>query len=65
MFGSNTLEVAIGIVFVYLLLSLFCTAVNESVAATIQHLELFHIGTHSFMPRRLRKYHNRNAQPIT
>jgi hypothetical protein len=36
MFGSNTLEVAIGIVFVYLLLSLFCTAVNESIAATIQ-----------------------------
>src|SRR5882762_11398793 len=36
MFGSNTLEVAIGIVFVYLLLSLFCTAVNECIAATIQ-----------------------------
>ena len=36
MFGSNTLEVAIGIVFVHLLLSLFCTAVNESIAATIQ-----------------------------
>jgi len=36
MFGSNTLEVAIGIVFVYLLLSLFCTAVNENIAATIQ-----------------------------
>jgi hypothetical protein len=36
MFGSNTLEVAIGIVFVYLLVSLFCTAVNESIAATIQ-----------------------------
>jgi hypothetical protein len=36
MFGSNTLEVAIGIIFVYLLLSLFCTAVNESIAVTIQ-----------------------------
>jgi hypothetical protein len=36
MFGSNILEVAIGIVLIYLLASLFCTAVNESIAATIQ-----------------------------
>jgi hypothetical protein len=32
MFGSNTLEIAIGIVFVYLLLSLLCTVINEGIA---------------------------------
>ncbi len=32
MFGSTTLEVAIGIVFVYLLLSLICSALNEWIA---------------------------------
>src|SRR5260370_21452170 len=31
MFGSNVLEVAIGIVFVYLLLSLLCSTLNEFV----------------------------------
>jgi hypothetical protein len=35
MFGSNTLEVAIGIIFVYLLLSLICTALNEGIASLI------------------------------
>jgi len=29
MFGSSTLEIAIGISFLYLLLSLVCTTVNE------------------------------------
>jgi hypothetical protein len=32
MFGSNVLEIAIGIVFVYLLLSLLCTVINEGIA---------------------------------
>lgn len=33
MFGSSTLEVAIGIIFVYLLLSLICSAINEMIAS--------------------------------
>ena len=33
MFGSNILEVAIGLVFVYFLLSLLCSAINEQVIA--------------------------------
>jgi hypothetical protein len=33
MFGSNVLEVAIGLVFVYLLLSLLCSTINEQVIA--------------------------------
>jgi hypothetical protein len=33
MFGSNILEVAIGIIFIYLLLSLICTALNEGIAS--------------------------------
>jgi hypothetical protein len=32
MFGSNTLEIAIGLIFVYLLLSLLCTVINEAIA---------------------------------
>ncbi len=32
MFGSNAIEIGIGLVFVYLALSLVCTAVNELVA---------------------------------
>jgi hypothetical protein len=32
MFGSNALEIVIGIVFVYLLLSLLCTVINEGIA---------------------------------
>jgi hypothetical protein len=32
MFGSNALEIAIGLVFVYLLLSLLCTVINEGIA---------------------------------
>jgi hypothetical protein len=32
MFNSTTLEVAIGMAFIYLLLSLFCTAFNEAIA---------------------------------
>jgi len=35
MFGSNILEVAIGVVFVYLLLSLLCTTINEQVITRI------------------------------
>jgi hypothetical protein len=35
MFGSSILEVAIGIAFVYLLLSLICTVINEAIASFI------------------------------
>jgi hypothetical protein len=35
MFNSTTLEVGIGMALVYLLLSLFCTAINEAIAATL------------------------------
>jgi hypothetical protein len=35
MFGSNILEVAIGVIFIYLLLSLICTVVNEGIASII------------------------------
>ena len=35
MFGSNILEVAVGVVFVYLLLSLVCTIINEGIASFI------------------------------
>jgi uncharacterized protein YukE len=35
MFGSSTLEVAIGIGFVYLLISLVCTIINEAIAACL------------------------------
>lgn len=35
LFGSNILEVAIAIVFVYLLLSLVCTALNEGIASLL------------------------------
>ncbi len=31
MFNSNILDVAIGMIFVYLLLSLMCTAANEMI----------------------------------
>lgn len=36
MFGSSMLEVAIGVIFVYLLLSLICTALNEALASLLQ-----------------------------
>jgi hypothetical protein len=35
MLGSSVLEVAIGVIFVYLLLSLICTALNEGIASVI------------------------------
>ncbi len=35
MFGSSILEVAIGVVFIYLFLSLICSAINEGIASTI------------------------------
>lgn len=35
LFGSNILEVAIAIIFVYLLLSLVCTALNEGIASLL------------------------------
>src|SRR5262245_24388714 len=35
MFGSSILEVAIGVIFIYLLLSLLCTAINEGIASLI------------------------------
>jgi hypothetical protein len=37
MFGSTVLDVAIGMVFVYLLLSLLCSAVNEYMEATLNY----------------------------
>ncbi len=33
MFGSQVLDVVVGLVFIYLLLSIICTAVNETIAA--------------------------------
>src|SRR6516164_6800451 len=36
MLGSNILNVAIGLIFIYLLLSLFCTVLNEGIAAAIE-----------------------------
>src|SRR5689334_21314239 len=36
MFGSSALEVAIGVVFVYLLLSMVCTMINEMVSTLTQ-----------------------------
>ena len=38
MFGSNILEVAIGLVFVYSLLSLLCSTINEQVIARFFNL---------------------------
>jgi hypothetical protein len=35
MFGSSILEIAIGVIFIYLLLSLICSAVNEFIASII------------------------------
>jgi hypothetical protein len=35
MLGSSVLEVAIGVIFVYLLLSLICTALNEGISSVI------------------------------
>lgn len=35
MFGSSILEVAIGVIFVYLVLSLICTAINEGIATLL------------------------------
>jgi hypothetical protein len=35
MFGSSILEVAIGVVFIYLFLSLICSAINEGIASTL------------------------------
>lgn len=35
MFGSTALEVAMGLMFIYLLLSLFCTAINEWIACIL------------------------------
>ncbi|MCA1613220.1 MAG: hypothetical protein LC800_03480 [Acidobacteria bacterium] len=37
MFGSTVLEVAIGMIFVYLLMSLLCSAVNEYIELKLQH----------------------------
>jgi hypothetical protein len=36
MLGSITLEVAIGLVFLYLLLAIFCTTVNEWIAGVLK-----------------------------
>ena len=35
MFGSSILEVAIGVIFIYLLLSLICSAINEFIASIV------------------------------
>src|ERR1700756_6025805 len=36
MFGSNSLEVATGIIFIFLLLSLICSVINEGIAAALE-----------------------------
>jgi hypothetical protein len=36
MFGSNALEIATGLIFIYLLLSVLCTVINEGIAAAIE-----------------------------
>jgi hypothetical protein len=36
MFGSNALEVATGLIFIYLLLSILCTVINEGIAAALE-----------------------------
>lgn len=36
MFGSNALEIAIGVVFVFLVVSLLCTAINELIAGMLR-----------------------------
>src|SRR4051812_44252931 len=36
MFGSSFLEVAIGVILMYLLLSLVCSSVNEAIATVLQ-----------------------------
>jgi hypothetical protein len=36
LFGSSVLEIAIGLIFVYLLLSILCTTVNEWIAAVLK-----------------------------
>jgi len=36
MFGSNILEIGIGLMFIYLFLSLLCTIINEAIAAKIE-----------------------------
>jgi len=38
MFGSNILEAAIGVIFVYTLMSLLCTTINEQVIARFLQL---------------------------
>ncbi len=38
MFGSDVLEVAIGVVFIYMLLSLLCSTINEQVIARFLNL---------------------------
>ena len=35
MFGSQVLDVSVGLVFIYLLLSIICTAANEMIAALL------------------------------
>src|SRR5438067_13724534 len=35
MFGSNVLDVAIGLIFIYLFLSVACTAVSEGIASVL------------------------------
>ena len=36
MFNSGVLDVAVGLTFIYLLLSLICTAVNETIEAKLK-----------------------------
>lgn len=48
MFGSTILEVAIGLIFVYLVLSLICTTVNEYIAQALSlRAEVLYNGIHS------------------
>src|ERR1700752_1047285 len=50
LFNSTVLEVAIGIVFIYLLLSILCTSANEWVAAlTRRRGEMLRKGIHQLL----------------
>ena len=50
MFGSNILEVAVGVVFVYLLLSLICAVINEGIASIInQHGKILIAGIQNLL----------------
>jgi hypothetical protein len=44
MFGSEALEVAIGIIFVYILVSIICTAIREGIEAWLKTRAVSRLG---------------------